>query len=62
MLIAPDGAIGHAEVRLGDSVIMVSECTGRRIQTYAIWDSFVCGRLRLDKVFVRTLHSLKLAA
>ena len=28
MLIAPDGAIGHAEVRLGDSVIMVSDAQG----------------------------------
>lgn len=41
----PDGAIGHAEIRLGDSVIMFSEAQGGRIQTYANWDLFVCRRL-----------------
>ena len=50
MLIAPDGAIGHAEIRLGDSVIRVSDAQGKEYKPM----QSLCGRLRLDKVFVRT--------
>ena len=42
----PNGTIGHAEDRLGDSVIMVSDAQGEDYKPMASWDSFVCGRLR----------------
>ena len=62
MLIAPDGAIGHAEVRLGYSVIMVSDARG---EEYKLMQSGIhlcvedCVLTRFSFVL---LHSMKLAA
>jgi PhnB protein len=38
----PDGLIGHAEVRLGDSVIMVSDAKGEQYKPMPYWDLSLC--------------------
>jgi PhnB protein len=38
----PNGSIGHAEVRLGDSVIMVSDAKGERYKPMPTGDLSLC--------------------
>ena len=45
-VLMPDGTIGHAEVRLRRFSIMVSDAQGEEYKPIAVWDSFVCRRLR----------------
>jgi uncharacterized glyoxalase superfamily protein PhnB len=62
MLIAPDGAIGYAEVRLGDSVIMVSDAQGEEYKPMQSGIHMYVEDYVLTRFSFVPLHSLKLAA
>ena len=59
--LMPDGTIGHAEVRLGDSIIMISDVQGEEYKAYCRL-GFICmwkiAMLSINALWKRERHLL----